>query len=243
MNITRMKILTGFLNSSNLYRCSTLFFFGCLLFTFDTVHAQQKNLLSALSNYSVGGNGIGQQLSVRPASTLAGTSGQDSTGTGMDFPKPKNVLYKSLMVPGWGQITNRQAWKVPIIYGLLGGLAWYSIDLTKKYHDYRAAYYNATSDVDDMRFGPTPENIPQDANADQLKSTRNRLRNRRDFIYIALGLAYGLNAVDAYVFAHMRSFDVSDDLSLQTRIQPAIFESSSPGLTLSVELHIRSKTR
>jgi hypothetical protein len=34
-------------------------------------------------------------------------------------PSPSKVLYQSLMVPGWGQVTNRQIWKVPVIYGFL----------------------------------------------------------------------------------------------------------------------------
>lgn len=174
---------------------------------------------------------------------MADTADGDSIRSGRDFPNPKSVLYKSLMIPGWGQIVNKQAWKVPIIYGMLAGLGWYSVEMTKKYHDYRAAFYNATSDENDLLYGPTPQYIPPDVSADQLKSTRNRYRNRRDFVYIAIGLAYGLNAVDAYVFAHMRSFDVSDDLSVRTKIRPTFFENSSPGITLSLELFNRTKTR
>jgi hypothetical protein len=139
-----------------------------------------------------------------------------------------------MIIPGWGQITNRQIWKVPIVYGLLGGLTWYSINLTKQYHDYRAAYYNQNND--DLRFGPTPDYIPENANSQELQSTRNTYRNRRDMVYIGVALAYGLNIIDAYVFAHMRSFDVSEDLSMRTRIQPAVMAQTSPGFTLSIDL-------
>src|SRR5690625_5141539 len=34
-----------------------------------------------------------------------------------EFPSPRSVLFKSMMVPGWGQIENNQVWKVPLIYG------------------------------------------------------------------------------------------------------------------------------
>lgn len=139
-----------------------------------------------------------------------------------------------MIIPGWGQITNKQIWKVPIVYGLLGGLGWYSVDLTKRYHDYRAAYYNINND--DFRFGPTPDYIPEDANAEELRSIRNTYRNRRDMVYIGIVLAYGLNIVDAYVFAHMRSFDVSRDLSMRPSIKPDIMARSAFGVTLSVEL-------
>lgn len=153
------------------------------------------------------------------------------------LPSPKSVMYKSMIIPGWGQITNRQIWKVPIVYGLLGGLTWFSIDMTKRYHDYRAAYYNLNDQTpDDMRFGPTPDYIPENANLERLKTIRNSYRNRRDMVYIGIGLAYGLNIIDAYVFAHMRSFDVSKDLSMRTRIEPSILAQSTPGFTLSIDL-------
>ncbi|MDX1618509.1 MAG: DUF5683 domain-containing protein [Balneolaceae bacterium] len=172
--------------------------------------------------------------------TTAMASIADTSG----YPDPKSVLYKSLIVPGWGQIVNKQIWKVPLVYGLLGGLGWYSVYLTKRYHDYRAAYYNATNDQNDLRFGSTPGYIPDSASPEALRSARNQYRNRRDFMYIAIFLAHGLNVLDAYVFAHMRTFDVSEDLSVRAKVKPALLTyESAPGITLSFELFNRSKTR
>lgn len=155
-----------------------------------------------------------------------------------DFPNPNSVLYKSMIIPGWGQIVNKQAWKVPIIYAALGGLGYYSIHLTKKYHDYRAAFYNLNPDTpDDLRFGPTPSYIPESANLNEVRDLRNQFRNNRDLVYVGIVLAYGLNIIDAYVFAHMRSFDVSKDLSMRPRLEPAVMaESKVPGITLSIDL-------
>lgn len=172
--------------------------------------------------------------SLRPTVSL-----QDTTLT--NYPDPKSVLYKSLMIPGWGQVINKQWWKVPIIYGLLGGLSAYSIFLTKKYHDYRAAYYNLNEDTpDDERFGSTPSYISPNANLSSLRDNRNFFRNRRDFIYLTIGLAYGLNAIDAYIFAHLRSFNVSEDLSMRPSLKPAVLANVTPGVTLSLELFNRS---
>lgn len=149
-----------------------------------------------------------------------------------------------MLIPGWGQLQNKQIWKVPIIYGLLGGLAWYSIQLTTSYHDYRAAYYNLNPNTpDDMRFGATPAYIPENTDLEAIRQARNSYRNRRDFIYIALGLAYGLNIVDAYVFAHMRSFDVSEDLSMKTTLKPAVMAHGTPGVTLSIQLFNKGNVR
>ncbi|GAB5408359.1 MAG: hypothetical protein BalsKO_07240 [Balneolaceae bacterium] len=152
-----------------------------------------------------------------------------------ELPNPKAVLRRSLIVPGWGQITNKQVWKVPLVYGLLGGLVYYSIDLTKQYHDYRAAYYNSFEANTDLRFGSTPDYLVG-ANINSIRSNRNFLRNRRDFIYVTIGLAYILNAVDAYVFAHLRSFDVSDDLSMNTSIRPNLIAVNAFGTIPAVSL-------
>ncbi len=148
-----------------------------------------------------------------------------------EYPSPRSVLFQSMMIPGWGQITNRQAWKVPIIYGAFAGIGYYTHYLHEEYKDYRAAYYNSFPENDDLRFGPTPERL-EGVNANQLQSNRNSLRNQRDFMFVVMGLAYGLNVLDAYVFAHMRSFDVSDDLSARTTIGPAILADQSPGISV-----------
>ncbi len=145
------------------------------------------------------------------AQDISASNGQES------FPDPKAVMRRSLILPGWGQVTNKQVWKVPIVYGLLGGLTYYSITLTKDYHDYRAAYYNATNENQDFRFGPTPPYLAGQ-NSSSIRNQRDFLRNRRDFIYVTIGLAYLLNVVDAYVYAHLRPFDVSDNLSMAPKI-------------------------
>ncbi len=161
---------------------------------------------------------------------------QDQEVDSEEFPSPKSVLFKSLMIPGWGQIVNRQAWKVPIVYGMFAGIGFYAYTLHQDYNDYRAAFYNAErGENTDFRFGPTPERL-EFVSSNELRSTRNSLRNRRDLMLVVMALAYGLNGVDAYVFAHMRSFDVSDDLSMNSTIRPTIMADASPGITLSFSL-------
>lgn len=178
-----------------------------------------------------------QRSPVIKASYYESLQPPDTTAPQQTFPDPTSVLYKSLMIPGWGQIVNGQIWKVPIVYGLLAGLTIYSIRLTKRFHDFRAAYYNKNEQTsDDMRFGPTPAYLADASSLRYLRDTRNSLKNRRDLIYITIALAYGLNALDAYIFAHLRSFDVSKDLSVRTTLKPNMLAYSTPGITLSFEL-------
>ncbi len=155
-----------------------------------------------------------------------------------EYPEPRSVMFRSMMVPGWGQVTNRQIWKVPIIYGLFAGVGYYNYTLTEQYHGYRAAFYNQDraerGEESDFRFGPTPDFIPEGVSTQELRRTRDNLRNRRDFSYVIMFLAYGLNVLDAYVYAHMRSFDVSDDLSANTTISPGILEGGTPGVNVRI---------
>tara|TARA_B100000575_G_scaffold294498_1_gene310849 strand:+ start:9701 stop:10393 length:693 start_codon:yes stop_codon:yes gene_type:complete len=167
---------------------------------------------------------VNQSDSTRPSNTINARVDRQVNA----LPYPKQILRKSLIVPGLGQYHNDQSWKIPIVYGLIGGLGYYSVYLTKQYHDYKAAYYNAVTDHDDLRFGPTPDRLIG-ANTSQLKNNRNFLRNRRDLIYITVGLAYALNAVDAYVYAHLSTFDVSDDLSIRPSFDIYHLESSKSG--------------
>ncbi|WP_245550349.1 DUF5683 domain-containing protein [Gracilimonas tropica] len=165
----------------------------------------------------------------------------DSTdGQTQKYPNPKKVLRRSLILPGWGQVTNKQAWKVPIVYGLLGGLVYYSMYNHDLYTDYRAAFYNLNPNTpDDNRFGPTPDYISENANLNSLRDSRNFYRNRRDLTFVMVGLAYALNVVDAYVYAHLRPFDVSDDLSLKARVTPgtlmAVNNQPVPAISISIK--------
>ncbi len=227
-----MKNWIACLNCSILFRLS----FAFLLLSIPL--SAQSQSLSASNLYNV------SEIPVysHPNLGLVNHFDQDTTRNdpNPNLPDPKSVMYKSMIIPGWGQIVNKQIWKVPIVYGMIGGIAWYSIYTNSQYHDYRAAYYNLNPELpDDLRFGPTPSYIPEDANLEEVRTNRNKFRNRRDLLYVCIALAYGLQIVDAYVFAHMRSFDVSEDLSLRTRIEPGIRDYAAftaPGVTFSVDL-------
>lgn len=169
----------------------------------------------------------------QPTSNSDFTSGYESLRRDT-VPNPKSVLMQSLILPGWGQITNKQWWKVPIIYTALAGVGYYVYWLNGEYQDYRAAYYNSFAssnpDYTDQRFGATPARlvgVPQSA----LLYYRNYYRNERDFMILMFALTYGLNVLDAYIFAHMRDFDVSDNLSVT--LNPAMNQAQN-GFTLTL---------
>ncbi|MEX0772474.1 MAG: DUF5683 domain-containing protein [Balneolales bacterium] len=190
-----------------------------LLLFCDNVFAQELNDIAPAPK---------DQESIFSDSTQEMQSRADSV------PEPKKVMLRSAMIPGWGQLTNKQVWKIPIVYGLIVGAAYYTLNVHGAYNDYRAAYYNTHSD--DEKFGPTPETINPNVSPEYLRNHRNLLRSRRDYALGGILLAYGLNVVDAYVYAQFRDFDVSDDLSGRIGVKPGWTPDQKPFVSLSFRL-------
>jgi len=175
-------------------------------------------VLSSLLFVSNGPNLLGQLIDTSTVNNrvieLALNTDNDVDSKTEEVLSPKKVWHRSAMIPGWGQLTNKQAWKIPIVYGLLGGLVYITRSQTIKYHDYRAAFYNLNNT--DLRYGPTPAFLSNQTNGSFLMNVRDNTRQQRDQLALGLLLAYGLNIVDSYVYAHFRTFDVTDNLSMNT---------------------------
>ena len=119
---------------------------------------------------------------------------------------PLESALRAAVVPGWGQIYNQKYWKLPLVYGALGGLGY-------------AVYWNNSSY---KFFNNSYEAVlisnPSDVRIDRLRTLRNKYRRDTEFMIILTFFAYGLSILDATVDAHFSTFDVSDDISL--KIEP-----------------------
>jgi len=156
---------------------------------------------------------------------------------------PRQATLKSLMIPGWGQLYNRQYWKLPLVAGAfitLGMIANYNQVRYSKYRDY---YYLVSVHPEDPKYVPPAtvavpyeDGVTRDLDVNQLKRINDGFRRNRDYTYIGMVLAWALNVVDANVSAHLKTFDVSDDLSLYVKpimeIDP-LSQGMVPGLSLS----------
>jgi hypothetical protein len=153
---------------------------------------------------------------------------------------PRGAAIRSAILPGWGQAYNHRYWKIPIVYGALGvtgGVFLYNI---KEYNKVRFAYF-ALLNADTASFkNVAPELQPFiTANAiGSLRNYRNEFRKNIDYSVLFFLLFWGLNVVDATVDAHLRGFDVSNELSL--KIKPAfntLPHGVGAGLTFAFTLH------
>jgi len=125
---------------------------------------------------------------------------------------PKKALILSFALPGAGQIYNRKFWKLPIVYAGLGGLGYLAVYNGSKYQCYRKSYL-AMVDDDPLTVNTCDPN----QSAADMKLYRDSYRRNYEFSVAGLVGFYLLTAADAFVDAHLKNFDIGDDLSLKIK--------------------------
>ena len=144
---------------------------------------------------------------------------------------PRTATLRSLMVPGWGQFYNRQYWKLPLVAGAFAVNIYFIARNDMHYHYYRnilgqtySSGTTTTATTFNVPIYDDPTNI-REYNQDQLNNIVAGYRKNRDGSYLILFAVWAANIVDANVTAHLKTFDMTDDISL--KIQPTF---SSPDI-------------
>lgn len=153
------------------------------------------------------------------------------------------------IIPGGGQIYNKRYWKLPLVYGLLGGLGYGEYFYQKGFREYADAI-NYLSDPNhpiptNGRPGDVldPVRFPRASRELRASSIQNGVifyRRNRDLFILYLAGGYGLQILDALVDAHLHDFDVSDDLTLHW--EPALLPVPGqmlPGVGLTAALRVK----
>jgi uncharacterized protein DUF5683 len=149
---------------------------------------------------------------------------------------PQKATIRSAIIPGWGQAYNHEYWKIPIVYGALAIPTSLFIYNNKWYQETKKAY-DILVNNDTAKFDEIDPKL-QGLSPETLQYYRNNFRKNRDYSVLFLLLVWGVNVADATVFAHLKDFNVSDDLSM--RIQPDYnIDTKTP--SLSVALNLRDK--
>ena len=135
----------------------------------------------------------------------------------------------AMICPGAGQIYNKSYWRLPIV---VGGFATtiYCIDWNNRgYQRFKKAYrlrYDAEQNPSLYPNG-SPDEFGGRYASSFLKNLRNSYRRNRDLCIILTAGIYLLQIMDAHVDAHLRDYDISDDLSVD--INPTIDYAYHPG--------------
>ena len=155
---------------------------------------------------------------------------------------PSKAAFYSAVLPGLGQAYNRRYWKVPLVWGAIGsGVAIYIYN-DNLYDRFRTAFKRRRAGFTDDEFydrnkedGFTPTN--PDLSDQALQDGQERYQRDRDLSLLITIALYALNIIDANVDAHLKQYNVDEDLSLQ--IQPyldyhPITSDPNYGLALSI---------
>lgn len=173
---------------------------------------------------------FGIQSGMETQFILSKDSAKNDTLPRKKMAPPKKAAIMSACLPGLGQAYNRtlvrpdgsrvkSLWKIPVIYAAFGGLTYGFIWNQRYVKDYRNALR--------LRYDNDPSTTDQfsrytDADLVTLKDYYQRYR---DLCVIGFAAVYTLQIVDAAVDAHLSTFDVGDDLSLQ--INPGIYPTTN----------------
>lgn len=146
---------------------------------------------------------------------------------------PKKASILSAVLPGAGQVYNKKYWKVPIIYGGFAVAGYYLSDNLKQIRIFKEGFQAANDG------NPNTENTTG-FSSPQLVDLIDQYKTWRDWSYVAIGIIYILNIVDASVDAHLFYFDVSEDISMNVTPYHSRFGSdplnSHTGLSLTLKL-------
>jgi hypothetical protein len=221
------------------------------------VSAQADSLQSAVSDTSI----------VLPVDTV----GKEKSARVIKPPKPKTGVLKQALyleplsiankpgaafirsvVPGFGQITNDQFYKAPIVWtAATAGIVTirYWGNRFKGYRDIIVAADAAGETSSTFRpalglfdngfnigFQLNEDVEPVTITNTRFKTVIERFRRYRDLSVIGFSVGYLIVGVEAYVAAHLENFDISDDISLQIRpmAQPNLAFGTAFGATIQL---------
>lgn len=162
---------------------------------------------------------------------------------------PRKALLYSAVFPGAGQVYNKKYWKVPLVYGLIGGGVVYVVLNDNKHQEYREQLFSLLNEpstvVVDKEGRTALGNLLQNGklvnansklNVDQLRNVVNRFRRDRDFGLMMTGIIYFAQMIDAHVDAHLKEFDLNPQLklSVEPSVQPTGLYGRSSGISLTL---------
>lgn len=129
----------------------------------------------------------------------------------------KKATTLSIICPGAGQLYNKSYWKVPIVIGGMASMI-YVVDWNNRgFKRFKNAYALRTDF--EQNPGKYPDGVSKDEfggrySATFLKNLRDSYRRNRDLSILLTAAVYAFQAIDAHVDAHLKDFDVSDNLTV-----------------------------
>ena len=169
-------------------------------------------------------------LSIKVKDTLPQTVQVKKTWN-TDPLSPARAAFYSAILPGLGQAYNKSYWKIPIVYLAIGIPTYLYVVNDKELDRYRTAYKRRLDGLTDDEFyaGRTDGN-PR-LSTDALRRAQDTYRRNKEMAMLfAIGF-YALNIIEANVDAHLKQFNVNENLSLEPYLYQNRYSKTYVGLT------------
>lgn len=140
--------------------------------------------------------------------------------------RPGKALLMSLVIPGAGQIYNKSYLRVPFVWAAVGGVGYLMVSNTQQYNCFRDTYiakidgnfeYTTLPAYCQRKFIPLTKIEPhmlQNASPEAIREKRDEANVYRQWSIVGFTVVWLLNGVDAFVDAHLKEFDIDEDLSI-----------------------------
>ncbi len=133
---------------------------------------------------------------------------------------PKIAFVRSMILPGWGQITNKNYLKLPIVYGA-AGIGIYSISFNNRLY---TKYKNFVVEMQVQGLKEKEIDGGGPYSITLITTAANQYRRYKQLSFVGMGLGWLLFAIEANVSAHLKTFDVSNDISF--KIEPTLMDAT-----------------
>jgi|GEM_PF-313338 len=145
---------------------------------------------------------------------------------------PIKAGFRSAIFPGWGQMYNGKWWKLPIVYGGISTAGFFLWQNQRKIDQINAEIIRQNTGIN-----PGSNSSYYGYSLTTLFSAKKYYSRYRDISALAMAGLYILNVLDAVVDAHLKNFNVDDDLSFD--ILPGYDSGGMPVICLGLTYKIQ----
>lgn len=185
---------------------SLITFLFCFLFCFLSSAQEKKELDSVQTALKK------ENIVIQDSLTLTKRKEIDPLG-------PSKAAFYSAVLPGLGQIYNKKYWKAPIAWAAVGGGVYAYTYYNSLYKRSRTAFKSRKAgfitDEFYYRFDNNEPDAPGDyLDLEDLQNDQERFQRDRDLWLLYTIAIYALNVIDANVDAHLKQYNIDENLSM-----------------------------
>lgn len=163
--------------------------------------------------------------------------------------RPGKAALYSLILPGAGQVYNGKIWKVPLVLGGVGTVGYFMGYNSRQYRSFKIAYRERIlameNDLEPTDNYYDPQGLDPDIphlTAESIRLNREKWDRYRQMTIFFFALTWIANSAEAFVDAHLSSFDISDDLSFRIEpLQQTELQPTGIGVQIGISYNISGK--